>query len=333
MNVREAMVSARRAWRGAALLALVAIGSSAFGCGGDEPSVPVAPVIDPALVAYVELLVQAEQKTQADPRTMLAMMRQLYYGQPWSATSQNALWKVVIPCSLKLDDPHVELGNDLFDALASRAETGGVDVGHVFAGLETMVCPTLKTVVIDIPSEDFATWGGDLGAAVAAHAACAALGADALEAPDCGAKVGGQPLDFYLQHHAPSQDMEGDLDPFAMRAILQKNSCVASRLKPLVLDRPLSELLGDYYLRPSSELGQARQGRDRCMLELLGGTFDGKRLTNRGVLVDQTTAHIFNFAKVFYLTIRNVSPLPAENDALRADARTVSESFIDGLHP
>ena len=81
MNVREAMVSARRAWRGAALLAALALGSSTLGCGGDEPSVPVAPVIDPALVAYVELLVQAEPPAtnlaQVDPELLLTLLGDL----------------------------------------------------------------------------------------------------------------------------------------------------------------------------------------------------------------------------------------------------------------
>lgn len=308
----------------AALLATLLVA-----CGEDADPIEV----DPDLSAYIQLIADAEQRTKADPPEMLAIMRQLYYGRPWSATSTNTFWQLVIPCSPDLPDPRSELGDTLFDALAARAETGGVDMGHVFAGLEAMVCPSPKVIIVEMSNEAFSTWGGDLGAAVAARSACLALGQGAAANADCGAKPGGQPLDFYLQHHAPPQDLAGDLDPFAMRAALLSSDCASSPLTPLVLDRPLSEVLGDYYLEPSSPLGQARRRRDRCILELLGATLSSGAITNRADVIDRVSTHLLSFAETYYVTVSGDSPSPAEVTAMKADARTAMDSFLSGLDP
>ncbi len=298
-----------------------------------EPDLGPPLPVDPELADYVALVAQAEAKLDVDPPRMLAVMRQLYYGAPWSATSSNSLWKLVIPCSPKLTDPRGELGDELFGALTARAELGGVDVGHVFAGLEAMVCPSAKVFVVDMNNEDFATWGGDLGAAVAARAACLALGAEATTTPNCGGKPGGQPLDFYVGVHALAVDIEGDLDPYVMRAQLMGSSCAESRMLPLVLKRPLSELFGDYYLRTDSALGLARRQRDRCIIELLGGELDGGQLANRDALVEQITSQVASFAETYYLTIRTGTLDAAEKTAMATDALEVVGDFIDGLQP
>ncbi len=297
-----------------------------------DQGVGVDPV-DPDLATYVELVAQAERRLETDPQAVLPILRQLYYGKPWSATSSNPLWRLVIPCSPELPDPRAALGDELFDALASRAETGGVDIGHVFAGLEAMVCPAARVLMAEMSNEDFATWGGDLGAAVAARSACLALGSDAANTADCGGLPGGQPLDFYVAHHAPPQDLEGDLDPFAMRAALMGTPCASSRLVPLELDRPLSEVLGDYYLDPTSALGRARRQRDRCVLELLGATFAADQVANRDVIVDQITTQVSSFAETYYLTIRSTTLESSDKSALQLDARELSDRFVDRLAP
>lgn len=288
---------------------------------------------DPELVAYVALVAEAEQRLGLDPREMLTVLRQLYYGEAWSATSPDPLWRLVIPCSPLVGDPRPQLGDALFGELAARAETAGVDLGHVFVGLEAMTCPVEKVLIVEMPSEDFATWGGDLGAAVAARRACLALGAAAAAVSDCGGRPGGEPLDFYVAHHAPPQDLEGDLDPFAMRAALTGEPCAGSRLAKLTVDRRLSEVLGDYYLRPTSALGRARQARDRCVLELLGASVAGGAISDREAVVDRVAAQLASFAATYYTTIRDATPDAAEQAAMAADARTVAGTFLDGLLP
>src|SRR5262249_26474123 len=147
-------------------------------------------------------------------------------------------WDRVIQCSPAVGDPRTALGAPLFDSLKNSQEIAGVDVGHVFAGLEAMTCPTtdvsfpvaggLVDVTANMPNEAFATVGWYLGAAAAAHVACDQLGSAAASKDDCGKVAPPQSLRFYFDHHAPSQDLEGDIDPFVMRASEKGISCGSS---------------------------------------------------------------------------------------------------------
>lgn len=292
---------------------------------------PGAPA-HPDVAAYISLLRQAEAKADSAPLTMLAMMRQLYYGESWSATDTHVLWRLVIPCSKWVGPPRQILGEELHRQLAERAETGGVDMGHIFAGLEAMVCPFDPVFTVKMSNEDFATWGGDLGAIAAAKSACAQMGDAAASSGLCGLRPGGQSLDFYTEVHLPSQDLEGDLDPLAMRAALLGISCADSRLAKLTLDRPLSEILDAYYFRPKSALGRARQTRNDCILELVGAEVAEGELLNRGALLDHIAPQVASFAEAYYSVIRtNTEPDEQERAAMAADARRVTDVFLTGL--
>ncbi len=100
---------------------------------------------------YIELIRCAERVTRFSPRQMLAMLRQMYYGKDWSATSQTELWDKVIPCSLNLGNPKGGLGAELFGALWHSVNIQGQDVGHIFTGLEAMTCPQSTVSVSRIP--------------------------------------------------------------------------------------------------------------------------------------------------------------------------------------
>jgi hypothetical protein len=277
-----------------------------------------------SLADYVALVRCAESRTGFNPRQMLAMLRQLYYGKPWSFTSRTSNWDNVIPCSLDLGDPAARLGQNLFQALGNSAEVGGVDMGHIFTGLEAMVCPRrtvdfyIGLATVSTPNEDFATWAGDLGAAVAATLACPLIGAGAASRSDCGRRAGRQPLTFYLAEHAPPQDLEGDIDPYVIRASEAGIACATSGLRPFVPSRPISDILGDYYYDSSTTLGAARGNRNHCFLELIGATFDANGRVNnrRAITTGPMRARVLDFARAFYTNIAGIPSTP-NNTELR----------------
>ncbi len=277
------------------------------------PCPPTAAVKAATLSQYVDLMKCAETKLGLPPRDMLTVFRQLYYGsQAWSVSS-NPVWDDVVKCPRSVGDPRPSLGRFLLDSLQGSQEVSGVDVGHVFVGLESMMCPTPKvtpaqTVLgmhanVDLPNEDFATWGGDLGAAVSAHSACPGLGAAAATNDDCFHLAGSLPLTDYLKASAPDQDLQGDIDSFVLRAQGLGVPCVGSGQKTATLPSGnLSDVFQSYYNNASSALGTAHASNAHCFLDAIGATLDptGKTITNRAVIVGPLQARVAEFALAFY---------------------------------
>lgn len=286
------------------------------------------------LVDYVALMECAETKMGLSPREMLTLFRQLYYGsQAWSK-SINPHWDEVVTCPTNVGDPKPKLGQALFDSLRASQEVGGVDVGHVFAGLEAMMCPAPSVVAnkwyaptavttINMSNEEFATWGGDLGAAVAARAACERLGTAAASEEDCGKVVGPQALPFYLRWHAPDTDLQGDIDPFALRASLLGIPCGGSAQKTATLwlspGRKLSDVFSDYYTDGSTSLGKAHGNNVRCFLDVIGAQLDqsGKQIINKSSIVGPIADRVANFAQAFYYKITSSLPDAGEMGLMR----------------
>jgi hypothetical protein len=296
------------------------------------------------LADYVALMKCAETRMGKSTREMLTVFRQIYYGKPWS-NSKTSLWDRVIRCSPAVGDPRSALGAPLFDSLKNSQEIGGVDVGHVFAGLEAMTCPTadvsfpvaggLVDVIADMPNEVFATWGGDLGAAAAAHVACDQLGSAAASKDECGKVAPPQSLRFYFDHHAPSQDLEGDIDPFVIRASEKGISCGSSPGVTFTPSRAISDMFEDAYINSTSKLGVAHQNRYQCLLELLGATISGKRVTNRSAVKAKFMHQVASFADLFFTKIkgggfRDQSDV-GDRTKMRIDSDKVLDMFIDYL--
>lgn len=284
---------------------------------------------------YISLLMCAERQTGFGPRDMLAMLRQLYYGKPWSAVSTTSKWDNVIPCSPNLGNPEARLGTNLFQALGNSAEVAGVDVGHVFTGLEAMTCPSASVNffgglgAVSMPNEEFATWGGDLGAAAAAFVACPQLGPTAAANEDCGHMAGSQPLAFYLGVHAPAQDLEGDIDSFVMRAQLLGIPCIGSVQQRFTPTRPMSEVFFDYYQEPSSALGAAHTNRYLCFLQVLGATVSGRSITNLPALSDPIAARIASFGEAFFTKIKGGTVVDTPDIGDRLRIRIAAEAARD----
>jgi hypothetical protein len=300
---------------------------------------PTSPAAVTTLVDYIALVRCAETRTGFTPRQMLAMLRQLYYGKAWSFTSTTSNWDNVITCSPNLGNPETALGTNLFQALGRSAEVGGVDMGHVFTGLEAMVCPrpTVSFVgglaTVSTPNEDFATWGGDLGAAVAAAVACPLIGsAAAADHDNCNNLTGFRPIGVWLAFHASPEDLEGDIDPFVIRATAAGVPCASSGLRPFVPGRPMSEVLGDYYYDPSSSLGTARATRNHCFLSLMGATFNAAGFVNNrpAIVTGPLRARVQDFGRAFYTNIVGIpfTPSATELRVMEIHAEAALDWFI-----
>lgn len=291
-----------------------------------------------SLSDYISLLACAERQTSLGPRDMLAMLRQLYYGKPWSSVSTTDKWDNVIPCSPDLGHPASRLGTNLYNALRNSSEVAGVDVGHVFTGLEAMTCPSPEVslfgglYIVDMSNEEFATWGGDLGAAVAAYVACPQLGASAATNDDCGGRTGSQPLSFYIGLHASPQDLEGDIDSFVMRANLIGIPCTGSAQRTFTPSRPMSEIFFEYYNDPLTSLGTAHDDRYRCFLQAIGATVSGNRITNVSTIQGPIAARVANFADPFFTRIKGGGFLDlsdvGDRTHMRMQAWNVTDWFL-----
>jgi hypothetical protein len=288
----------------------------------DQITVRACPPTSPRTAAnldeYRGLVMCAERTMGLGPRDMLAVLRQLYYGKQWSSVSTTDKWDNVIPCSPAIGNPEARLGSNLFHALRDRDEVGGVDVGHVWTGLEAMTCPSSSVPLlgglasVSMSNEDFATWGGDLGAAVAGYVACPQMGSDASTEADCGHSAGTHPLAFYLTVSAPAQDLEGDIAGFVVRSQALGIPCATSARASYTPTRPMSEVLFDYFSDPSSALGRAADNRYHCFVQSIGGTVSGRRITNWSTIRGPIAHRVKSFADAFYTKIRG---LPHTTDA------------------
>ncbi len=300
------------------------------------PTCPPATAITAGSISdYVSLLLCAERLFPAfSPRQMLSLLRQLYYGNEAWSRSRTRFWNDVIPCGLSLADPRPILGTALFESLHNSNVVGGVDMGHVFTGLEAMVCSSTG-VELEIPgpnadvamsNEAFATWGGDLGSA-AAHKAHDEVDRDSIN-----------PWSHYFGTPgslASAEDLEGDIDSFVIRAGLVGASCAATPLTTLpTLSSPISQILLDYYDATPSSAGTHRPNYARCAAQALGARVVGRRITNRSDVVNTIRPDVESFARTFYLGLVSV-PLfaigPTEAMLLFSYSHEASEHFVDWL--
>lgn len=208
------------------------------------------------------------------------------------------VWKAVIPCGEAIADPRPILGSDLSDAL--RDSGGGeksvadTDVGHVFAGLEAMACPRAKVDVdplwdVEMPNTEFATWGGDIGSAVAHKVLDERNGTP-------------HPFSFYIggpSGVAKAADLNGDIDAFALRNGLLAANCASGTEAPIVVTQRVSELLHEYFAATATPIGAERSRRYKCFVQMVGGVLNGTSIVNSTVLENRFKARIEDFAFAF----------------------------------
>lgn len=265
---------------------------------------------------YIDLIKCVETSTTLGNRGVLALLRQMYYGKSWSATSQTDFWDNVITCNENPGDPRKLLHMDLFGALHRSVVVQSTDVGHVFTGLESMMCPSSEVDVDTTPivsdimddianvkmsNEQFSTWGGDLGAAVAAMAACWFMDeTQRSSTEDCKGADLMQGLLAFLKLHAPDEDLEGDILPFVIRANANGISCSGSMGQKLNLSAPISQLFVNFM---QSKAASGNANRYVCFTEIIGGQITGGQIQNKDALVKTYFDPVFEFAKTFYVKI------------------------------
>jgi hypothetical protein len=280
------------------------------------PPIIVKPFVCPATFhkatsfdEYVNLVVCAERALPSlTPRAMLSFLRQLYFGnQPWSKTSPGAnLWKDVIPCGLSIADPRSRLGTTYGD-LQNSQDIRDTDIGHLFAGLEAMLCPTstitleisIKKIIlpksitrINMSNEEFATWGGDLGSAVAR------------KVRDEQDKWVFRPWSAYfggIGTVASDLDMNGNIDSYAVRQGLTKATCSSTRMMAIPgISLPISQILEEYYVGFGTDLSRARANRFECFAQAIGCIIASRKIINRAAIEPLIVERISSFARAYY---------------------------------
>jgi outer membrane protein OmpA-like peptidoglycan-associated protein len=282
---------------------------------------PTSEVAVKSLAEYIELIRCAEVKTGYSPRQMLAMLRQMYYGEDWSASSLDKTWKYVIPCSPNLGNPQGMLGDRLYKALHNSIIVEGTDLGHIFTGLEAMTCPSSSVTVekskfgigielrVDLSNESFATWGGDLGSVAGAMVACWMMTNEERAnkgKKDCHQGSSPQGLMDYFMRLASPGDLEGDIAPFAMRAA-ELGACGGSLETQFTPQAPISSMFPNFFFNRGFA-GRTSKDRYRCFAEAIGANVVNGKINNRAALRNKYEQKVLSFAWAYYINLKKEIP-------------------------
>jgi hypothetical protein len=260
-----------------------------------------------SLADYINLILCVEHTAKGlSPREILSLIRQIYYGtESWSKT-RTSFWGDVIPCGISFSHPFHILGGPLLVNLRDSQVVGGVDMGHVFTGLESMICPTSQVEleipgpnrIVNMSNEEFATWGGDLGSAAAKKA---------FDETELGITKGWSHYFGTPNTLASYEDLLGDIDAWIIRSGLVLQTCGFTSQVPIhSVDKPVSTILADYYHEMSIS-GPNVSNRYKCFIESIGGivlpTPSGISITNISKLIGPIYTRVKSFAETFYLKL------------------------------
>ena len=256
--------------------------------------------------SYIQLVRELEaQFPDKNSLEILAMLRQAYYGKPWSV-DRTPQWSDVLPVGPNPGNPTARIGSgagSLFDALKDSQEVAGTDVGHIFAGLQAFFHQTSDVALtqeilgqsvivrtVNMPNTEFATWGGDIGAAAARPVLNTELARPAMSDADC------------FRAEASDQDLEGDLDAYAMVAGGGGARGLESMLQApgtTAPGTPVSLVLYEYFLG-SGRLAGARATKYRDFATGIGAVVSGNRITNRAAVEAAIAPRVADFADMFF---------------------------------
>ena len=299
--------------------------------------------------SYIVLVREVEKQfPEKNSLAILALLRQAYYGKPWSIDT-TPQWSDVIPTGGNPGDPRSRIGSgpgSLFKALQASQEVGGTDMGHIFAGLQAFFSPTSDVALseeilgqsvivrtVNMPNTEFATWGGDVGAAAGRAILDPILGKPSKSDSD------------YFQAEAPDQDLEGNLDAYAMikggggasglQAMLQAPGTAAP-------GTPVSQVIYEYFLG-SSRLAGARTDKYKDFAATIGGIVSGKTITNRAAIEGPIATRVADFANMFFWgkykaakgTLQTAAAYPLLDPVVQIEAlvkgRIMVRLFLDWL--
>lgn len=245
---------------------------------------------------------------EMDPRQFLAMLRQIYYGRPWSARTTTQ-WSDVLPNSPAMSDPRHRAGRgegSLFHAIRESQEMGGLDIGHVLTGLEALLNPTTEVTLtvtgpdptVSMPNTEFATWGGDLGSAAGQSVADILLTRPR------------RPDREYFSEYASDADLEGNIDSFGIEQGARVSGGLAALLSAppsgsmagaVRGGTPVSQILSQYYTGVASDLSSAHTNRYSDFVNRIGGRVSGSRIVNRAALVGPIARRVASFAYLWFI--------------------------------
>jgi hypothetical protein len=252
------------------------------------------------------------------PAEILSMVRQLYYGAPWSSANTNSMWDYLITCGVEHDNPRPDLSTALDDALAKApTSVADIDVGHLFTGAEALQCPK-KTVGwlggnapidiarVDMPNWEASTWGGDIGSAI---------GRKVYE--ERQGKI--RPWSYYIGPsgiRADDRDLRGDVDGLALRGLLTGAGCQTTTTPPTM---PLSTAIDRFYNQPSD----AREARYQCVAQMAGLNLTDGHIADKNAAAERIAPRLADFAKSYLFAIGGYNPIDWE----------VSEQLLENRAP
>jgi hypothetical protein len=235
----------------------------------------------------------------ADAPKVLSLLRQIYYGSAdWTLESgRNPVWDDVVtvrPWSPGTD-PGPMLGKKLFDALqASQTLTDAgkdIDLGHLLTGLDAArkpedVSASIGPFVLDtaVKNHEWATWAGDVGSGAAMSVLCTSF----LTFPKNDAK--------YFTGGASNEDLDGDIDAYAMWAALNHGTPDVA----LRLDLRVSDALLDYYRTTKTNAGMGRAQRYEVFVNFYGGAAKGGVIGKPADLYANLLPSVRDFAVLFF---------------------------------
>ncbi|MCA1702768.1 MAG: PKD domain-containing protein [Actinobacteria bacterium] len=264
----------------------------------------------------------------APPRTVLSIMRQLYYGgEAWSKRVDRK-WANIIPCGIAMPDPRPALAPKLYAALIKAKDTVMPgDPSHLFTGAEALACPIptvefppipgvpLNLWSIKMPNYLIATWGGDIGAAAGLKAFDESSGSVRPWAHYFGA----------AGIRASFRDLEGDVDSIVFSYAAHGRPCSDQPTAPLAwTGMPISQALKNYYSAQANAQSAYRFNRTACFLDIFAGP-SGRS----NVFVATYKSNVEDFAESYFLSQSGGSSVvkPANQRLVRDRSLKVIEMF------
>ncbi len=234
-----------------------------------------------------------------DAPKVLSLLRQIYYGSAtWTLPAgRNPIWDDVVTVRpwAPGTDPGPMLGRKLFDALqaSQTIKNNGkdIDLGHLLTGMDAARKPDNVAASVgplklgtNVKNHEWATWAGDVGSAAAMSVLCTSYMTFPVNDPR------------YFTGGASEQDLDGDIDTYAMWAALNHGTPDIA----LRLDMTLSDALLDYYRTTKTAAGKGRASRYEVFANFYGGEAKGGVIGKPAALHARLLPPVREFALLFF---------------------------------
>jgi DNA segregation ATPase FtsK/SpoIIIE-like protein len=267
---------------------------------------------------YIGLVAKAEAKLEQagiDPETRIHMLASVYYGAPWSkdfqvehSAGRNILFgQWVDRPYLVSDDPRGIIGQALFKDLQASQDVGGIDMGHMFIGLDARMRASSRdgnAVGLQASGLDLVTWVGDLGAGTARFAFDRARGLNDVERY------------FHGTDYGAESNLEGDIAAYLVGSD-KTNRLEAPALPSGRVAPALSSYFGDV---------KNWQSRKKHFFKILSSTVKGPG--------DGLPDRVASFAQLYYATrivsdhVTQVRRLALGRGNIHDCSRQVTQRFL-----